>query len=119
VTLLLWVAVERNFKKLPEPAGGVRILKRPGEIRAQCPIFLPLPQLGRAGNRLVFRSLSSGIDERVRANHADHDGHLDNRFAIAAAAFAITVKRNSSGNYDLRIDEKSAPSLCRKGAAFE
>jgi hypothetical protein len=108
VTLLLWVAVEWSFKKLPKPAGGVRILKRPGEIRAQLPSFSPvaaaLGALAIASFFAAFPVVSmSGFAPTMRTMTAIWTAV----FAVTAAAFAITVKRNSSGNYDLRIDEKS------------
>jgi hypothetical protein len=108
VTLLLWVAVERSFKRRPEPAGGVRILKKPGEIRAQLPAFSPA---AAALGALAIASFFAAFPVVSIGGFAPTLGTMGVIWSvvlgITVAAFAITLKRNSSGNYDLRIDEKS------------
>jgi hypothetical protein len=110
VTLALWVAVvqSRRGKKASELAGGVPILKRGGEIRAQLAAFSPaaaaLVALGVAAFLFAFPVVSIG-------------GFMPTMTVMlvvwalvltaAVAAFGWTFKKNRSGAYDLRIDEVS------------
>ena len=110
VTLALWVAVvqARREKKLSEPAGGVRILKRAGEIRAQLAAFSPaaaaLAALGVGSFLFAFPVVSiGGFAPTMTVMLAVWALVL----AAMATAFMWTLKRNRSGNYDLRIDEVS------------
>ena len=110
VTLALWVAVvqSRREKKLSEPAGGVRILKRAGEIRAQLAAFSPaaaaLAALGVGSFLFAFPVVSiGGFAPTMTVMLAVWALVL----AAMATAFMWTLKRNRSGNYDLRIDEVS------------
>jgi hypothetical protein len=110
VTLALWVAVTQCIggKKLSEPAGGVQILKRDGEIRAHLVAFSPssaaAAALGVASFFLAFPVVSiGGFAPSMTVMLMVWALVL----AVTAAAFVWTLKKNRSGSYDLRIDEVS------------
>jgi hypothetical protein len=110
VTLALWVAVvqSRREKKRSEPAGGVCILKKAGEIRAQLAAFSPaaaaLAALGVGSFLFSFPVVSiGGFAPAMTVMLVVWVLVLTG----TVTAFAWTLKRNRSGNYDLRIDEVS------------
>jgi hypothetical protein len=110
VTLALWVAVARSRRerKFSEQAGGVRILKRPGEIRAQLTSFSPaaagLAGLGAGAFFLSFPVVSmGGFAPTMRLMFVVWALVL----VAAAAAFLWKLQQNRSGRYDLCIDEVS------------
>ena len=110
VTLALWVALaqSRREKQLSEPAGGVRIFKRAGEIRAQLAAFSPaaaaLAALGAGSFFLAFPVVSiGGFAPSMTVMLVVWALVL----AVMATAFVWTLKKNRSGDYDLRIDEVS------------
>jgi hypothetical protein len=110
VTLALWVAVVRSARRIKtaEPAGGVRIVRRPGETRAQIAAFSPgaaaLAALGGASFFLAFPVVSiGGFAPGMTLMLVVWALVL----ASVAAAFLWALKRNYSGVGDLRIDEVS------------
>ncbi len=110
VTVALWVAVaqSRREKKLAEPAGGVRIHKRAGEIRAQLAAISPaaaaLAALGAGSFVFSFPVVSMGGFAPTMTVMLVVWGLV---LAGATTAFGWMLKRSRSGNYDLRIDEVS------------
>jgi hypothetical protein len=110
VTVGLWagIAQSRRERKLSEPAGGIRILRRAGEIRAELAAFSPgaaaLVALGVGSFLLAFPVVSiGGFAPRMWVMLAVWALVL----AVVATAFVWTLKRNRSGNFDLRINEAS------------
>ncbi len=110
VTLALWVAFgrSRRARDLSEVAGGVPIVKRPGEIRAQLAAISPagaaLAALGAAAFFLAFPVVAiGGFKPTMTVLIVVWVSVL----TVMAAVFVWTWKRNRSGAYDLRIDEVS------------
>jgi uncharacterized membrane protein len=110
VTLVIWMAAAQSWRerKLSAQAGGVRILKRGGEIRARLAAFTPiaaaLGALGGASFFLAFPVVAIG-------GFAPSMTVMLMVWAVVLAAiptaFFWTLKNNRSGNYDLRINEVS------------
>ncbi|HEX4120032.1 MAG TPA: hypothetical protein VH619_05330 [Verrucomicrobiae bacterium] len=110
VTLALWAAVVRgrHEKKHFAPAGGVRILKKSGVIRAQMTEFSPAAV---AGSALAVTSFLAAFPVVSMGGFAPSMRMMVIVWAlvffVVAAALAWTVNRNRSGTHDLRIDEAS------------
>jgi hypothetical protein len=110
VTLALWVGLGRVWfeKKHSERAGGVPILKKSGEIRAQMTEFSPAAVTGGA---LAIASFVAAFPVVSMGGFAPSMRMMlvvwAIVFGIAAAALVWAIKRNRSGDYDLRIDEAS------------
>jgi hypothetical protein len=110
VTLAIWVAVAQAWRerKLSPAAGGVRILKRGGEIRARLAAFsagaAALGALGAASFFLAFPVVAIGGFAPTMTVMLVVWALV---LAAMATAFLWTLKKNRSGNYDLRIDEVS------------
>jgi hypothetical protein len=109
-TLALWAAVaqSRRDEKLAGPAGGIRIHKRAGEIRAQLAAFSPtaaaLAGLGAGSFLFAFPVVAIG---GFAPSMTAMLGVWLLVLAGTATAFVWTLTRNRSGRFDLRIDEVS------------
>jgi hypothetical protein len=125
VTLALWAAVIQSKRagRVNEPAGGVRIVRKGGEIRAQLATIPPaaaaLAGLGASSFFLAFPVVSlGGFTPSMKVMLVVWSLVL----TAMAAAFAWSLRKNRSGDYDLRIDEISkavtVPQILRRRMAL-
>jgi hypothetical protein len=109
-TVAVWIAVFRATRvpRRVAPAGGVRIIQSPGQMRARLTVFSPLAAgffgMALAAFAAVFPIVSlDGFAPSLRLMSI-----VLGLVAVAGlAAFGWAVRRIGSGRYDLRIDDAS------------